>query len=152
MPEVKKKILIAIDTSENSNRALKYTGEMVGSSIGFNVTLLHVIRCENRDNYTSDEDWEKACYTKGEKGLELLKNGRDILQRYGIKEDSMEDLIVTSKTSSVAAEIMKVQKEGEYDTVVVGRRGISKAEEFLFGSVSNKVVHYSSNCTVWVIA
>ena len=31
-------------------------------------------------------------------------------------------------------------------------RGVSKAEEFLFGSVSNKIIHHAKDCTVWVVA
>jgi nucleotide-binding universal stress UspA family protein len=34
---------------------------------------------------------------------------------------------------------------------VVGRRGVSKRQEFLFGSVSSKVVRDAKNCAVWVI-
>jgi nucleotide-binding universal stress UspA family protein len=40
---------------------------------------------------------------------------------------------------------------GGYGTIVVGRRGISKAEQFLFGSVSNKIVQNAKDCTVWVV-
>jgi Universal stress protein family. len=42
--------------------------------------------------------------------------------------------------------------EGGFGTVVIGRRGVSKAEEFLFGSVSTKVMHLAKDCAVWVVA
>jgi nucleotide-binding universal stress UspA family protein len=34
---------------------------------------------------------------------------------------------------------------------VVGRQGLSRSEEFLFGSVSSKIVNHARNCTVWVV-
>ena len=36
--------------------------------------------------------------------------------------------------------------------LVIGRRGVSKAEEFLFGSVSNKLIHHAKDRTVWVVS
>ncbi|MCJ7616010.1 MAG: universal stress protein, partial [Desulfobacterales bacterium] len=41
--------------------------------------------------------------------------------------------------------------ETKYSTVVVGRQGLSRTEEFLFGSTSSKIVNYARNCTVWVV-
>jgi len=36
-------------------------------------------------------------------------------------------------------------------TIVIGRRGISKKEEFIFGSTSNKIIHEAKKCAVLVI-
>jgi len=36
-------------------------------------------------------------------------------------------------------------------TVVIGRRGLSKKEEFIFGSTSNRILHEANNCAVMVI-
>jgi nucleotide-binding universal stress UspA family protein len=47
--------------------------------------------------------------------------------------------------------ILSERDETEYDTIVVGRQGISRNEEFLFGSVSSKIVTHARNCTVWVV-
>ncbi len=38
-----------------------------------------------------------------------------------------------------------------YDTVIPGQRGISPAQQFLFGSVSKKIVQNTNDCTVWVV-
>ncbi|MCU0614320.1 MAG: universal stress protein [Desulfobacterales bacterium] len=34
---------------------------------------------------------------------------------------------------------------------MVGRKGVSRSEAFLFGSVSSKIVNHAENCTVWVV-
>ncbi|MBU4262281.1 MAG: universal stress protein, partial [Proteobacteria bacterium] len=59
-------------------------------------------------------------------------------------------LMATGKTFSKT--ILQVQKDGGFGTVVLGKRGISKAEEFLFGSVSNAVIRESHEFTVWVVS
>jgi len=51
----------------------------------------------------------------------------------------------------IARDILKEAKEGQYDTIAIGRRGISATRAFLFGSVSSKVVQFAKNCTVWVV-
>jgi nucleotide-binding universal stress UspA family protein len=51
----------------------------------------------------------------------------------------------------VARDILNELEEGAYGTVIIGRRGISKAEQFLLGSVSNKIIQNAKNCSVWII-
>ena len=51
----------------------------------------------------------------------------------------------------VAACILAERDETEYGTLVVGRQGLSRSEEFLFGSISSKIVSHARNCTVWVV-
>ena len=55
--------------------------------------------------------------------------------------------------SSRAGAIVEQAKLGGYGTIVVGRRGISKIEEFVMGRVSNKVIHLAKKgMAVWVIS
>jgi nucleotide-binding universal stress UspA family protein len=35
--------------------------------------------------------------------------------------------------------------------VVVGRRGLTHNEEFLFGSTSSKILHHATHCAVMVV-
>jgi len=55
------------------------------------------------------------------------------------------------KRTGIARDILDEIAAGEYGTVIVGRRGLSRAKQFLFGSVSNKIVHNTHDCTVWVL-
>ena len=146
-----KKILIALDASENAMRAIRYCGEIAGNTSDFHVTLLHVMRYPARDHYPSDKEWKQACDSLRTKGKQILSEAVELLQTYGLDNNTVTTMVVESKSASIAAEILKIQKEGGYGTVAVGRRGVSKAEEFLFGSVSNRIVHYAVHCTVWVV-
>jgi len=68
------------------------------------------------------------------------------------KSPTAEGAEKCSPGQSIALEILDYARAGDYGTVAVGRRGVSKAEEFLFGSVSSKIVHNAKNCTVWVVS
>lgn len=41
--------------------------------------------------------------------------------------------------------------ETQYSTIVVGRQRLSRSEEFLFKSISGKIVNHARGCTVWVV-
>jgi len=161
-----KKILVAVDASENSVRAVSYVGEMLGATQGFSVVLLYIERFPDRDLFPDDASWKARCLEQAEEVKDTLQDSKDILIAKGLPESSvainylpsckspLADRVATrcSLGTSIAREILDVVKEGGFGTVALGRRGVSKAEEFLFGSVSNKVIHSVKGCTVWVVA
>ena len=53
---------------------------------------------------------------------------------------------------SIAACILAERETSSCATIVVGRQGLSRKEEFLFGSISNKIVSHARDCSVWVVA
>ena len=52
---------------------------------------------------------------------------------------------------SLAQCILAEREAAAFSTIVVGRQGLSRSEEFLFGSISSKIVNHARNCTVWVV-
>ena len=75
---------------------------------------------------------------------------RSLLVEADIPEESIA-IQIQKETAGVAHDILDVIKAGGYDTVILGRRGLSRARQLLFGSVSNKVVQNTNDCTVWVV-
>jgi hypothetical protein len=61
-----------------------------------------------------------------------------------IKEDS-SGYIKPGKVSSY------YRDKGQYSTIVVGRQGVSRSKEFLFGSISSKIINPARNYTVWIV-
>ena len=55
-------------------------------------------------------------------------------------------------SSNPANAILEEAEAGGYDTIVVGRRGLSKVQEFFMGRVSNKIIQLAGDKTVWVIS
>ena len=146
-----KKILVAVDASENARRAVEYVGEIVGQSLGFEITLLYVVRHAERDLFPDDKSWENRKKQDKEKAQHVLVELETLLHTHGLSEDMVSTKLLEISNFSIAQAIMDYQKSEGFGTIVVGRRGMTKAEEFLFGSISNKIVHYAKNCAVWVI-
>ncbi len=160
-----KKILLAVDSSDNAMRAVEYTGHIVSGNPGFEVQLLCIERLPHRDLYADDDKWEMGCEEMRACLKDFLARARQRLRELGVDDAAVSEVYVSSCHSpftdstsecslgtSVALEILDTLKTGGFGTVVVGRRGLSKAEEFLFGSVSNKIVHSAKDCTIWVVS
>ncbi|WP_045223002.1 universal stress protein [Desulfonatronum thioautotrophicum] len=154
-----KKLLVAVDASENSARAVAYVGEMVGNTRGFHVTLLYVERFPERDTFPNEDSWRAACQKEEKTIRDFLEDSRRQLVNSGIAPEHVTVEYASasslgarrSEGYSVARHVLQFHQEGGFGTVVVGRRGVSKAEEFLFGSVTTKIVHSAKDCTIWVV-
>ena len=131
-----KKILVATDGSENATMGAAYVGDMLANRKDITVTILHIQTEES---------------TKNEAGMiEMMNIARSLLIKAGIPEETIT-IEVRKRKGGIARDILDEMAAGGYGTIVVGRRGISKAEQFLFGSVSNKIVQNAKDSTVWVV-
>lgn len=146
-----KRVLIAVDTSENSMRAVEYVGSMICGSCAVSIELLHIVRAPQRDIYPDERAFQEQLELQEEASHRFLDRAKACLEEQGFPAETVTERQMCITAASVAQEILRIQKEGGFGTLVVGRRGVSKAEEFLFGSVSSKIVHYAKDCCVWVV-
>jgi nucleotide-binding universal stress UspA family protein len=65
--------------------------------------------------------------------------------------DKVETEVIVKACRSLAECIFEEVERLGACTVVVGRRGISTKEEFLFGSTSHKLLRTAKNCAVWIV-
>jgi nucleotide-binding universal stress UspA family protein len=81
----------------------------------------------------------------------VLAAYRDILLTAGFTEETVKTRSTIKYCPSLAECILQEQPD-DYGTLVVGRKGRTRTEEFLFGSVSSKIVDHAKESTVWVIS
>jgi nucleotide-binding universal stress UspA family protein len=147
-----KNILIAVDTSENSRRAVAYVGRVLGSVPGFHATLLHVIPDPEEDYFASESERDAWLESYHSKTLAALQEYRGMLTAAGFPPEAVDLHTPRRDCPSMAECILSERDKRAYGTIVVGRQGLSRKEEFLFGSISNKIVNHAKDCTVWVVA
>jgi nucleotide-binding universal stress UspA family protein len=146
------KILVAIDGSEKSIEALDKALE-IGKKMGSEIELLHVIEPINLPyvmyphamNPGANVDpaspgWVSDYYES------YRKENKKMLQK--IFEDTRKkhpNLSLSKKLVEglPATEIVNEAKEGDFDLITVGARGLGFVEELLLGSTSNLVVDKS---------
>ncbi|MBW1998549.1 MAG: universal stress protein [Deltaproteobacteria bacterium] len=153
-----KKILVAMDDSENAMRAVQYLAASFKPE--HEVTLFSVIPdtaavCDmNSPELTPFFVSQQGIFcTMEDKERELVKKAaekaRQILTAAGFDENKLT-VKIENRKKSVARDIIEEAKSG-YDTVVMGRRGLSSIEEMFLGSISQKVLHASKGLTVILV-
>ncbi len=158
------RVLVAFDGSENSFKAVEYVGGIARNCSGGDIGLLYVERLPDKDIFPDDESWKKQCeHNEREMNekldaakkrlMELGVPGEEIsIQYYASCKSPFHEADTCSAGRSIGMDILRIREEQGFGTIVIGRRGVSKAEEFLFGSVSTKVVQSAVDCTVWVVS
>jgi nucleotide-binding universal stress UspA family protein len=145
-------VLLAVDDSENARRAVDYAGSMLCGIAGVQVTLLHVISEPEEDHFAKEEEKDSWLEQYRRRIGGVLEDYRQSLMRAGLAEAGIRTHTPMRFCPSIAECILAERDAFGYGTVVVGRQGLSRKEEFLFGSVSSKIVSHARNCTVWVVA
>lgn len=148
------KIMAAVDGSESSLRAVDHLSFMVGQNPEVKLTLFHVIpRVADYcviDFKDQKEDIEEIIAKGDRRCIEhFYAHVRKKFSEAGIQEDQIE-IKTTRRTVNVGKAITQEAKKGEYGTVVIGRRGVSKA--FFLGSVSKYVIDKISNRAFWLVS
>jgi nucleotide-binding universal stress UspA family protein len=149
--DINRNIMIAADESDNCRRAVIYVGNILGGIKGFKVTVVHVIREPEEDFFPAEAEKEKWYQEQGRKAEIMLEEYRRMLVDSGFDPEDVSVRSTLRYCPSMAECILAERDRLEYGTLVVGRKGLSHKEEFLFGSISGKIVRTARNCTVWVV-
>ena len=145
------RILLAFDGSPGAMRAVKFMGSTLGGT-DFEICLIHVIRgnLEAKPEYQRFSlPWE-LIENAGIDMAPRIEEARKVLLQSGFKENRISTKIITGVLSRAAAIVEEARQEN-YDTIVLGRRGLSQVRTFFIGRVTNKVIHMARERTVWVV-
>jgi nucleotide-binding universal stress UspA family protein len=155
------KILLPVDGSEHSKRAVRFTGYL-GASIGKDIKGISVLRVitgsylsrhlaniDFRADVLKESDTFKRIKEEHiEKNIKpLLDETEKILRDIGA-EAEIEKLI---RDGDAANEIVTVANKGNFSTIIMARRGLSEIKGFFISSVTNKVVHAARGQTVYIV-
>lgn len=81
---------------------------------------------------------------------EMFDTYRGVLETAGVAREKIATVCRTGSYSR-AAELLDVARTGGFDTVVLGRRGISAVREFFMGRVTNKVLNGAEDLSVVIV-
>lgn len=134
-----KKILVAVDGSDNSKRALSETrryAEMTNAKVTILTVLDHTFTLLNT----------RAKNPKTNEDKNLEKVGEVILnEALKFFDDFNGEVYTTLRKGYPASEILEEAELGEFDLIIMGSRGLGAFSRTFLGSVSNKVLNYSKS-------
>jgi nucleotide-binding universal stress UspA family protein len=146
-----KKLLVAMDGSENALQAVDFVADTLGG-FDFQITLFHAVRGDRSmpssiaGLFLPVESAEDAHKTMDN----AFDRAQHRLMEAGFKQDQIVTKVVTGVPSRAGA-IVAEARAGNYGTIVIGRRGLTRVQEFFMGRVSTKVIHTIRNRAVWVV-
>ncbi|MCF8000634.1 MAG: universal stress protein [Halanaerobiales bacterium] len=147
------KLLLAVDGSESSKKAVEKTVEF-NKSLDLEVTIITVldtstIELSELQAYRNEDSLEKLI-KKNEKELEL--KGQKILNEAAslFNDSNIKIKNVIEYDNDPAEKICNYAEENNFDLIVLADKGLGAVKRFFLGSISDKVVRHA-NTSVLVV-
>ena len=159
------RLLLAVDDSENAHRAVRYVGSLLERTPGVTVTLFHVLKpiprvllehggsenpaVEEQLSVRLREDRENWIRKEREAECPVLRKACETLAQSGF--DTNRVTLKFGHEDDVAANILEEARKGRHDTIVVGRRGISRITRMFGGGVTDRLLREAKGFAIWII-
>ncbi len=153
-------LLVAIDGSSNSKKALRYVADLYQGTKDINITLMTVSKplpsflTHGASSYqvekTRLKKLEELILQQSRECASILENGKDILVRAGIEEQSVQCKCVAQGLGPVK-DILLEAKRGLYDALVIGRRGLGRLAAYFMGSVTHGLLQQITDIPIWIV-
>ncbi|MDY6837742.1 MAG: universal stress protein [Thermodesulfobacteriota bacterium] len=152
-----KKILLAVDGSIHSTNAVTYAVRMATVVSDLTYTLFHVqptlsqyLLDEAETDLKARAELKKIIQKNTELAQRVLEKHKARMVRMGIKEERIETS-TQIKIMGICKDILDGAQKGLFDAIVVGRRGLSRIQETLMGSITTKLVEHSRVIPLWIV-
>lgn len=132
-----KYILVAFNDSVSSRAVVDFLANLSVCTDDFYITLLHIFR-----KPSASEELMGKRFTKEEqiRLRGVLEGAKGRLVEKGFNPSNIEIEMVLDPYPTLADGIIEQCKKRNVDMVVIGRKRMSKAEEFVMGDVGVKLV------------
>jgi nucleotide-binding universal stress UspA family protein len=137
------KILVAVDGSGNSFRALENTF-FIAKNTGAQITAIHVIERIPTVYVESQKLLNDLLANYRKESAKILDRCKEMAEKSGIK------ISTVIAEGDAASSITKYAQQGEFDLIVIGSRGLGRLKGMMLGSISNKVLHHTK-CSVMIV-
>ncbi|MGW8209525.1 MAG: universal stress protein, partial [Syntrophobacteria bacterium] len=153
----KRRLLIALDGSEQSFEAVRYASQVLPPG-KMKVVLFHVQSKIPESFWDIEKDPSfrhrlapvAAWAMQQEKAMEeFMERSRQLFVDQGVPREAV-DVKIKDREVGIARDIAR-EAQKDYDAVVMGRWGMSKIKDLVWGSIANKVVGHLVQSPLWVV-
>lgn len=133
-----RKVLIPVDGSPNSDRAVKHVIALSRACQALDILLLNV--------QEPVDSWEVRSFLKPAEieAMEETKGGDVMQSARALLDDAGVAYVPSVLIGPVADVIARYAREQGCDTIVMGTRGLGAIEGLVLGSVATKVIHLAN--------
>lgn len=137
------KILVPVDGSDNSKRALDEALSMAKGT-GASITIIHVIDLPPTVYVESQKLLDQLTAKFRQESARVLDDYKAIAEKRGARAEAVV------MEGDPAEEIVRYANDGNFGMIVMGSRGLGKLKEIVLGSTSRKVLH-NAKCPVLIV-
>ena len=159
------RILIAVDGSEHSARALHYVGTLLRDTRDVQVTLFHVLKPMPRELLEHggsedpageillakelQQDQENWVHAESVMEYPILVHALELFGKTGFPLDRVT--LKFGHEDDIAHTILDEARTGGYGTIVVSRHGSNGMKRFFGGGITDQLLRDASGYTLWVV-
>lgn len=139
------RIMVAFDGSKEVMRAVRSMSGLIGAS-DCKVSFCHVTQPQSMFSKEDASEWKQSERRRLEP---LISKAKECLIDAGFSFNQICCELIDDHQELAASIVQKANKE-RYDTIVIGRRGLSVYKEFVSRRVGEKIFQQAEHLTVWV--
>ena len=146
--EKKNSILVSLNDSISSRAVVNYLAGMSLCPEDWEIQLLHFFR-----KASSSEELMGKKFTEDRpvRMFMVLEKAKEKLVESGFLPERIEVELIEEEYDTIADGIIDQVKKRNSNLVVIGRKKMSKAEEFVMGDISVKVIRALEGAAVLVV-
>jgi nucleotide-binding universal stress UspA family protein len=150
---VSMKVIIAVDGSDNSFRAVDHVVRFTGNHPDLRITLFHVLpylrHYYSLDFERKNPHLQQVLQREDNKRMkDFYKEACRRIEAVGLKKSQI-NVESNSHSFDICTAIFSEMRTGQYGTVVVGRRG--ERDAFFSGGIARRSVQMVANQALWVV-
>ena len=154
------KLLVVVDESRATKRALEYVAQVASRRRDFRVCLAHALPspppelvefrgAEKARLRAYERRWISVVEMTEQRALD---RANAVLRRGGFAEGAIEAHYCNLVDGSDATqEILRLARSRKCDTVVIGRKSLSWLGELIHGDPAEELVRQGKGFTIWVV-
>jgi len=141
-------ILVALNDSISSRAVVDFLERISLCPEDWHISLLHFFR-----KPSSSEELMGKKFVSGQPSrmMAVLQRAKERLVEKGFNPEKIETELVDQPYQTVADGIIDQVRKRNCDLVIIGRKRMSKAEEFVMGDISVKLVRALEGAAVLVV-
>jgi nucleotide-binding universal stress UspA family protein len=141
-------ILIPLSESISSRAVMDFISNMAFCHEDAEITLLHLFR---KPSASEELMGKKFTAEMPSKARAMLERAKDYLIENGFNPNKIKISLVTDFYTTIADGIIDQCNKQNYDLIIIGRKHMSKAEEFVRGDVSIRLIRALQGSAILVV-